>query len=132
MQQTCPAVHANALRAPRPLVSGLSACSRSSAQGGIVARPDRISHAAWVRWCVYLLCCGDGTLYAGVTNDLEKRLAAHRSGRGARYTRGRGPLQIVHCEPARSRSAALCREHQLKRLKRRDKLALLDTPAARG
>ena len=85
-----------------------------------------------MRWCVYLLRCGDGTLYAGVTNDLRRRLAAHRSGRGARYTRGRGPLLLVHCEAARDLSAALRRERQLKRLKRRDKLALLDTPAPRG
>jgi putative endonuclease len=77
-------------------------------------------------WCVYLLRCGDGTLYAGITNDLVRRLAAHRKGRGARYTRGRGPLRLVHCEIARDRPAALRREHALKRLKRREKLALLD------
>ena len=79
-----------------------------------------------VRWCVYLLRCGDGTLYAGITNDLDKRLAAHRSGRGARYTRGRGPLEVVHVERKRTRSAALRREAALKRLKRREKLAFLD------
>ena len=79
-----------------------------------------------VRWCVYLLRCGDGTLYAGITNDLDKRLAAHRSGRGARYTRGRGPLEVVHVEPKRTRSAALRREAAFKRLKRREKLAFLD------
>jgi putative endonuclease len=75
-------------------------------------------------WCVYLLRCGDGTLYAGITNDLDKRLAAHRTGRGARYTRGRGPLKLVHCEPAEDMSAALKREHALKRLPRRQKLLL--------
>lgn len=78
-----------------------------------------------MRWCVYLLRCGDGTLYAGVTNDLEKRFAAHQSGRGAKYTRGRGPLEVVHVERKRSRSAALKREAALKRLDRRAKLALL-------
>lgn len=83
-------------------------------------------------WCVYLLRCGDGTLYAGITNDLRRRLAAHENGRGARYTRGRGPLALVHSEPARTRSAALRREHEIKRLRRREKLALLDTPRARG
>jgi len=77
-------------------------------------------------WCVYLLQCRDGSLYAGVTNDLARRFAAHEKGRGARYTRGRGPLQLVHWEPARNRSAALRREHALKRLRRREKLALLD------
>ena len=82
-------------------------------------------------WCVYLLRCGDGSLYTGITNDLAKRLAAHRDGCGARYTRGRGPLALVHTEPARTRSAALCREHELKRMRRRDKLAFLDTPRGR-
>ena len=84
-----------------------------------------------MRWCVYLIRCGDGTLYAGMTNDLERRIAAHESGRGARYTRGRGPLTVVHVERKRSRSSALKREAALKRLDRRAKLALL-APAAGG
>ena len=75
-------------------------------------------------WYVYLLRCGDGTLYAGVTTDVESRLAAHRQGAGARYTRGRGPLALVHCEPQPDRGAALRREHQLKRLRRAAKLEL--------
>jgi predicted GIY-YIG superfamily endonuclease len=83
-------------------------------------------------WCVYLLRCGDGTLYTGITNDLPRRLAAHARGRGARYTRGRGPLALVHSEPARTRSAALRREHELKRLRRGKKLALLDSARRRG
>ena len=83
-------------------------------------------------WHVYLLRCGDGTLYAGITNDLDKRLAAHRAGKGARYTRGRGPLRLVHSEPAGTKSAALKREHALKQLHRGQKLALLDTPRRRG
>ena len=91
----------------------------------IVAAISPVRHPAAVRWCVYLLECGDGTLYAGITTDLVKRLAAHRAGKGARYTRGRGPLQLVHHEPARDRSAASRREHQLKQLSRREKLALL-------
>ena len=85
-----------------------------------------------MRWCVYLIRCGDGTLYAGMTNDLERRIAAHESGRGARYTRGRGPLTVVHVERKRSRSSALKREVALKRLDRRAKLALLDTLRSRG
>ena len=82
-------------------------------------------------WTVYLLRCSDGTLYAGVTTDLQRRLAQHASGKGARYTRGRGPLTVVHEERARGRSAALRRELALKRLRRSEKLALLDTPIAR-
>jgi len=88
-----------------------------------------LRHPQGVRWCVYLLRCGDGTLYAGITTDLPRRLAAHRRGRGARYTRGRGPLRVVHVELARDRSAASRREHELKSLPRAAKLALLDTPA---
>jgi len=87
----------------------------------------RAGYNFFVRWCVYLLRCGDGTLYAGVTNDLDKRLAAHQAGQGAKYTRGRGPLEIVHVERKRSRSSALRREAALKRLDRRAKLALLGT-----
>jgi putative endonuclease len=76
-------------------------------------------------WCVYLLRCGDGTLYAGATNDLAARLARHRAGRGARYTRSRLPVRLVWSEPARGRSAALRREAALKRLTRAEKLALV-------
>ena len=83
-------------------------------------------------WCVYLLRCGDGTLYTGITNNLYRRLAAHRAGRGARYTRGRAPLKLLHSEPATTRSEAQRREHALKRLRRRDKLAFLDTLRGRG
>ena len=84
-------------------------------------------------WCVYLLRCSDGTLYTGITNDLARRLAAHARGRGARYTRGRGPFALVHAEPARTRSEALRREHALKRLRRHQKLTLdLDSAARHG
>ncbi len=67
-------------------------------------------------WLVYVLRCGDGTLYTGVTNDLPRRLAAHAAGRGARYTRGRGPFRVVHVEEATGRGAALRREAEIKRL----------------
>ena len=82
-------------------------------------------------WTVYLLRCSDGTLYAGVTTDLQRRLAQHAAGKGARYTRGRGPLTVVHEEPARGRSTALRRELELKRLRRRDKLLLASAAVAR-
>ena len=77
-------------------------------------------------WCVYLLECGDGTLYCGVTNRLDERLAAHAAGRGARYTRGRGPVRLVWREAAESKGAALRREAAVKRLSRARKLALVD------
>ena len=61
-------------------------------------------------WTVYILRCGDGTLYTGCTNDLPRRLAAHRSGRGAKYTRSRLPVEPVYREEAADKSAALRRE----------------------
>ena len=54
-------------------------------------------------WYVYILRCGDGTLYTGSTDDVERRLAAHRAGKGAKYTRGRGPLELVYSEPCGER-----------------------------
>lgn len=76
-------------------------------------------------WVCYLLQCADHTLYCGITNNLEKRLAAHNAGEGAKYTRGRTPLQLVYAEPCADKSAALKRELQIKRMPRSEKLALL-------
>ncbi len=72
-------------------------------------------------WYVYMLLCGDNTLYTGMTDNVARRLAAHRAGRGARYTRGRGPLQLVYLEEMPDRSAALRREAAVKRLTRQEK-----------
>ena len=72
-------------------------------------------------WYLYILRCGDGTLYTGITTDVEKRLAAHRAGKGAKYTRGRGPLELVYREELPDRSAALKREHEVKTLPRQEK-----------
>lgn len=72
-----------------------------------------------------MLRCAGGTLYTGITNDLEGRLKAHRAGRGAKYTRGRLPLELVYRELAGSRGAATRRERQIKRLRREEKLALI-------
>ena len=74
-------------------------------------------------WVVYLLRCADGTLYAGCTNDLARRLLAHGRGR-VKYTRGRRPVALAYSEPADSRGAALRREASVKRLSRAHKLAL--------
>jgi predicted GIY-YIG superfamily endonuclease len=76
-------------------------------------------------WCVYVLRCAGGTLYTGITNDLPARLLAHAQGRGARYTRGRRPVEIVYREEAPSRGDATRRESAIKRLPRGAKLALV-------
>ena len=78
------------------------------------------------RWSVYILRCGDGTLYTGITDDVPARLQAHRNGKGAKYTRGRGPLELVYREELESHSAAAKRECQIKKLKKHEKLALCE------
>ena len=76
-------------------------------------------------WKVYILRCGDGTLYTGITTDVQARFAQHSSGKGAKYTRGRGPLEIVYTEECPDKSTALKRELQIKALPRAEKLKLL-------
>jgi len=76
-------------------------------------------------WYLYILRCKDASLYTGITTDVEKRLEAHRCGRGAKYTRGRGPLTLVYREECGSHSDALKREFQIKALPREEKLRLL-------
>lgn len=76
---------------------------------------------------VYLLRCADGTLYTGFTNDLARRLAAHNAGRGAKYTRGRRPVELVYWESFSNKSSALRREYAIKQLPRRQKLTLVQS-----
>ena len=73
----------------------------------------------------YILKCGDGSLYTGWTNDIAARLEQHRSGKGAKYTRGRGPLQLVYLEVHDTRSEAMSREARIKRFTKSEKLKLL-------
>lgn len=76
-------------------------------------------------WLVYLLRCRDGSLYTGITNDLPRRLARHRLGRGSAYVRARLPVRLVYRESQPDRPAALRREAAIKRLTREAKLALI-------
>ncbi len=69
-------------------------------------------------WVCYLLECADGTLYCGITNDLEKRLAMHNAGEGAKYTRGRTPVRLAYTERCAGKSGALRRELEIKALPR--------------
>jgi putative endonuclease len=73
---------------------------------------------------VYLLRCGDGSLYTGITNDLTQRLASHQSGKASAYTRSRRPLTLAYQEELPDRGAALRREAAIRRLSRSEKLAL--------
>lgn len=76
-------------------------------------------------WYLYILQCADGSLYTGITTNVEKRLEAHRSGKGAKYTRGRAPLELVYREECGSHSDALKRELEIKNLTREKKLEII-------
>ena len=77
------------------------------------------------KWYVYILLCGDGTLYTGITTDVPRRLQMHRSGKGAKYTRGRQPLELAYTEVCDDHSQALKREWQIKQLSRAEKEKLI-------
>lgn len=77
------------------------------------------------KWFVYILRCADGTLYTGATDDVARRVAVHNSGKGAKYTRGRCPVEVVYTEECDSFSAALKREYAIKQLTRAQKLELI-------
>ena len=77
-------------------------------------------------WKLYILRCGDGSLYTGISTDVDRRLEEHRSGKGAKYTRSRGPLELVYVEDCEDKSAALRRELEIKSLSRGEKLKLIE------
>ncbi len=81
---------------------------------------------------VYMLRCGDGSLYTGWTSDVQRRLAEHRRGRASRYTASRRPVELALVLAMADRSAAMREEARIKRLDRRRKLALVDAAAAPG
>ena len=80
-------------------------------------------------WIVYILECADKTLYTGITKDMERRLAKHTEGTGAKYTRGRDPYVVIYTELHRTKGSALKREAQIKSLRRTQKLKLANNAA---
>jgi predicted GIY-YIG superfamily endonuclease len=76
-------------------------------------------------WFVYVVRCGDGSLYTGIATDVEARVSVHNGGKGARYTRSRRPVTLVYVERKRTRSSALKRELAIKALDRAEKLVLI-------
>ena len=78
-------------------------------------------------WVCYILRCADDTLYCGITNDLDKRITTHNAGTAAKYTRARGPVELVFVEGCADRSIALKREMEIKSLTRVKKLALIES-----
>jgi len=78
-------------------------------------------------WFVYLLICSDRTIYTGITINIEERIKTHNSGRGAKYTSKRTPVELAYCEPSASHSEALRREHQIKSWGRQKKMELIES-----
>ena len=74
---------------------------------------------------VYILRCKDGTLYTGYTNDIKRRLKMHELGKGAKYTRGRGPFELLYTEQFDCKETAMQHEYEIKQLTRNEKLALI-------
>lgn len=74
---------------------------------------------------VYMLHCRDGSLYTGYTTDIERRIMMHETGKGAKYTRGRGPFKLVYKEELSTKTAALQREYEIKKLHRKEKMELI-------
>lgn len=75
----------------------------------------------------YILKCNDNSLYTGWTNDITHRLKMHNEGKGAKYTRGRGPVEVVYLEEFETKQEAMSREAKIKRLTRKEKLLLIET-----
>lgn len=75
----------------------------------------------------YILKCSDNSLYTGWTNDITHRLKMHNEGKGAKYTRGRGPVELVYLEEFETKQEAMSREAKIKRLTRKEKLLLIET-----
>jgi putative endonuclease len=74
----------------------------------------------------YILMCSDNTLYTGWTNDLDNRVAAHNAGIGAKYTKARLPVKLIHSEAFNTKSEALKREHEIKSMRREEKLKIIE------
>ena len=75
----------------------------------------------------YILKCNDNSLYTGWTNDITHRLKMHNEGKGAKYTRARGPVELVYLEEFETKQEAMSREAKIKRLTRKEKLLLIET-----
>lgn len=78
-----------------------------------------------MKWFIYMLQCSDDTIYTGYTNDVDKRVAKHNKGKGAKYTKGRLPVLLVYYEQHPSKSSAMKREYAIKQLSKDEKIKLM-------
>ena len=86
----------------------------------------------FMTWYVYIIECNDGSLYTGITNDLDKRINAHNAGYGAKYTKSRLPVNLRYSEHVKNRSQASQREYAIKSLKKSAKIYLITTQTAKN
>ncbi|HEY9072343.1 MAG TPA: GIY-YIG nuclease family protein [Candidatus Ozemobacteraceae bacterium] len=113
-------------RNPSSITSSKSDASQRQPRDTSGQQPRRKNEpAADGGWFVYIVRCRDGTLYTGVTTDLDRRVQQHNDGTGARYTRSRRPVRLVHAEPCHNRGDALRRELAIKALSRDEKQLLI-------
>ena len=82
-------------------------------------------------WLVYIIHCSDGSLYTGITKNIANRLSKHENGTGAKYTKGRGPFQIVFTEKFSDRAQATKREIQIKKISKQKKIQLINSKSKR-
>jgi putative endonuclease len=94
--------------------------------GAMEAPPACDTSGKSMIWYVYIILCSDNSLYTGITTDVEKRFSQHAGGRGAKYFRGRQPVQVVYRESGHNRSSASRREFRIKTMNRADKMRLVD------
>jgi putative endonuclease len=119
------------MRQPHPgeKVRNFKVLQPSSEEGGQAIMNDVTaymgSESTATGWCVYIISCSDNTLYTGITTDIDRRFRQHRDGVGAKYFRGRQPVQVVFLEGGHSRSSASRREAQIKLFSKADKTLLL-------
>ena len=78
-----------------------------------------------MKWYIYMLKCGDDSIYTGSTNNIERRLKAHQSGKGAKYTKSHLPVKLVYSEELPDKSSALKREAEIKNMSRKEKLEII-------
>ena len=83
-------------------------------------------------WYIYIIECNDGSLYTGITNDLDKRITAHNAGLGAKYTKSRRPVYLLYSEPAPDRKQASQREYAIKSLQKSAKIDLIASLLAKN
>jgi len=84
------------------------------------------------KWHAYIILCADKTYYTGITNNLIKRIRAHNTGKGAKYTRGRTPVKLIYSEKVENESRARKREFEIKTLTRKEKEKLIKPPSTQS